>query len=272
MTSHDVVAIARRQLGIRAIGHTGTLDPFATGLLVLVVGAATRLARFVSGRAKTYRAEARLGFATSTDDFTGEPLGEPWSGSWPSESAVVGALENLVGTVRQRPPNFSAKLVDGVRSYRLARQGAAVALAEVEVTIASLRLRSYRPPLVEFDADVGAGTYLRSIARDLGQGLGVGAHLTGLRRERVGGFAVSDAVPLDQVAPGIAMVPVLQLVDDLPRVEVSPGEVVAVRHGRPIGTAEGEAPVALVEGGDLIAIAEPKAGRWQPVVVLNGAG
>jgi tRNA pseudouridine55 synthase len=272
MTSHDVVAIARRRLGTRSVGHTGTLDPFATGLLVLVVGSATRLARFVTGGFKRYRAEARLGLATTTDDLTGEPVGDPWLGDWPDLDRVTAALAGMEGTVPQRPPSFSAKLVEGVRSYRRARRGDAVALAEVEVTIAELRVVEYRPPTLVFEALVGAGTYLRSIARDLGEALGTGAHLTALRRERVGRFEVKNAVPPELLAADGPLIPPIDLIVEMPRLEVSEEDVDAVRHGRQVQSADAGSPItALVHRGGLVAIAEPRGGRWQPIIVLRGA-
>ncbi|MEZ4584951.1 MAG: tRNA pseudouridine(55) synthase TruB [Gemmatimonadales bacterium] len=199
VTSHDVVAQARRLFSTRSIGHTGTLDPFATGLLVLVIGRATRLARFVEAGRKTYLAEARLGVATRTDDLTGEPIGQEWTGGWPSRDAVEAELGALEGRHDQRPPAYSAKRRDGERSYARARRGEAVALEPVPVEIDELELLEWSPPLVGFRAVVGPGTYVRAIARDLGERLGTGAHLTALRRTRVGSFRVEDAHRLDRL-------------------------------------------------------------------------
>ena len=199
ITSHDVVATVRRRFRIKAVGHTGTLDPFATGLLVMVLGGATRLARFVEAERKVYLASARLGVATATDDLTGELLGGPWSGAWPDAGRVQVALAALEEQGTQRPPAFSAKSVDGVRSYARARRGEAVVLEPVPVVIERLALLTFEPPVVTFRATVGPGTYIRAIARDLGERLGTGAHLESLRREAVGRFEVSAAVPLDQL-------------------------------------------------------------------------
>jgi tRNA pseudouridine55 synthase len=201
LTSHDVVARVRKLFHTRAVGHTGTLDPFATGLLVLVLGAATRLARWAERRRKVYRATVRLGQTTTTDDLTGALVSERTPGEWPSLEAVGKALAALTGLQQQRPPAYSAKLIGGVRSYRLARRGgggrgAAVEPAPVAVTVHRLVLVEYRPPLVTLRAEVSPGTYLRAVGRDLGEALGTGAHLTELRREQVGSWRVDEAHPL----------------------------------------------------------------------------
>jgi tRNA pseudouridine55 synthase len=283
MTSHDVVAIVRRRLGLAAVGHTGSLDPFATGLLVLVLGPATRLARFVAGDPKRYRATARLGWSTTTDDGTGDPVGEPWSGPWPTIDRVERALATMVGTVLQRPPAYSAKKIAGVRSYRLARGAARPEPASVEVRIDALVVEGYDPPWLELTAIVGPGTYVRSIARDLGRLLGTGAHLTALRRERSGPFDLSLATPLDRVDARTPCLPPLALLGSMPRVVISAEEAQALRHGRSIaggpvgaagspgGGAETDSTSALVLESELVAIGRPEAGRWHPVVVL-GAG
>ena len=269
ITSHDVVATVRRRFRIKAVGHTGTLDPFATGLLVMVLGGATRLARFVEAERKTYLASARLGVATATDDLTGEPLGGPWSGAWPDAGRVQVALAALEEQGTQRPPAFSAKSVDGVRSYARARRGEAVVLEPVSVVIERLALLTFEPPMVTFRATVGPGTYLRAIARDLGERLGTGAHLESLRRESVGRFEVAAAVPLDQLTGNEVLVPPADLLP-FGRVEVTADEVVRLRRGQRVGSAAvGRA--ALVHAGGLIAVGEEQDGQWQPVVVLAAA-
>jgi tRNA pseudouridine55 synthase len=184
MTSHDVVAQVRRLFRTRAVGHTGPLDPFATGVLVLVFGRATRLARFVEAETKTYVAEARLGLETTTGDATGDPVGDGWRGPWPAPQAVRAALQPVGAAPLQLPPAFSAKRVGGRRSHDLARRGEAVTLAPVAVRIDRLDVLSYAPPTVGFEAVVGPGTYIRAVARDLGRALGTGAHLVALRRHR----------------------------------------------------------------------------------------
>lgn len=234
MTSHDVVAIVRRRLATRAVGHTGTLDPFATGLLVLVVGAATRLARFVSAAAKEYHAEARLGVATTTDDRTGEPIGLPWAGEWPSREEVVRAIGKLTGRIEQVPPGYSAKSVAGVRSYRRARAGTDEPLAPVAVVVNRFDLVEYRPPVLRFSVEVGSGTYVRALARDLGRLLGTGAHLTELRRTVVGGFRAKDGCQPDEVVAASVLSP-LRLLGEMMRVDLRLEEAAAVRQGRQVG-------------------------------------
>lgn len=269
MTSHDVVATVRRRFKTRAVGHTGTLDPFATGLLVMVLGGATRLARFVEAGRKTYLAEATLGRATDTDDRTGETTGEVWTGPWPDAGTVASALAGLEGAVEQRPPAYSAKSVDGVRSYARARRGESVVLAPVPVVIEGLELLGYEPPIVRFRATVGTGTYIRAIARDLGERLGIGACLESLRRETVGRFTVADAVALDRLTGNEALVPPADLVP-FPRIEVTADDALRLRRGqRVMGAGGGSA--ALVHEGELIAVGEERDGQWQPVVVLAAA-
>jgi tRNA pseudouridine55 synthase len=270
LTSHDAVQRVRRALRTRQAGHTGTLDPFATGLLVVLVGRATRLARFVESEAKTYLATARLGVRTDTDDLTGTVIAErPVAGM--SLDRLREALAGFAGAQRQRPPAYSAKHVGGERSYRLARRGAAVEPAETTVTVHRIELVAWEPPAVTFRATVSPGTYLRAIGRDLGDRLGVGGHLTALRREAIGGLRVEDAVPLDAVGPNDLLRPA-RVLGHLPAVELDPVAKAAVVHGRPV-TIEGvggdlSAPVVLLVGDELVAVARPEAGRLQPTVVL----
>ena len=275
-TSHDVVARVRRVFGIRSVGHTGTLDPFATGLLVLLLGRATRLARFVEAAPKTYRAVARLGVRTETDDRTGAPLGEPADPGGLSEPRVREAVAGLAGARRQRPPAYSAKHVGGVRSYGLARRGRAVELAEVPVTVHRIELLEWRPPDVTFRATVSAGTYLRALARDLGDALGVGGHLVELRRESIGRLSVEDAVPLDRVAPDTPLVPLRIVLGDLAAVALDDAEQAAVRHGRTVAdrwaaSRTEDERVALLGAGDVVAVARAERGLLRPMVVLEGA-
>jgi tRNA pseudouridine55 synthase len=270
LTSHDAVQRVRRALRTRQAGHTGTLDPFATGLLVVLVGRATRLARFVESEAKTYLATARLGVRTDTDDLTGTVIAErPVAGM--SLDRLREALAGFAGAQRQRPPAYSAKHVGGERSYRLARRGAAVEPAETTVTVHRIELVAWEPPAVTFRATVSPGTYLRAIGRDLGDRLGVGGHLTALRREAIGRLRVEDAVPLDAVGPNDLLRPA-RVLGHLPAVELDPVAKAAVVHGRPV-TIEGvggdlSAPVVLLAGDELVAVARPEAGRLQPTVVL----
>ena len=270
LTSHDAVQRVRRALRTRQAGHTGTLDPFATGLLVVLVGRATRLARFVEPQPKTYLATARLGARTDTDDLTGAVLEEaPVEGL--SGERVREALAGFLGEQRQRPPAYSAKHVGGERSHRLARRGAMVEPPETTVTVHRIEPVAWDPPSLTFRATVSAGTYLRAIARDLGERLGVGAHLTALRREAIGGLRVEDAVALDRVAPE-ALLPPARVLRHLPAVELDPTARAAVVHGRAV--ADGGAveqtggPVMLVSGAELVAVARPEQGWLKPTVVL----
>jgi tRNA pseudouridine55 synthase len=270
ITSHDAVQRVRRVFRTRAVGHTGTLDPFATGLLIALVGRATRLARFVEGQPKTYLAEARLGFATDTDDLTGTPLAEPVPVEV-STAAVREALEAFRGRQDQRPPAFSAKHVGGERSHRLARRGAAVELRPVPVEVTDIELLELAGDCVRFRVTVSAGTYVRAIARDLGERLGCGAHLVALRRERIGRLAVDDAVSLDTLGPETPLLPPQAVLPDLPLRALDAAEADDVRHGRPIPGGAEAGTVGLVRDGTLLAIGEAADGMTQPRVVLEGA-
>lgn len=268
-TSHDVVARARRLFRLKAIGHTGTLDPFATGLLILVFGGATRLARWAERHSKSYRADLRLGIVTDTDDRTGAVVSEQTPEAWPTRRQVEAAMAGLTGPQLQRPPAYSAKRIEGERSHRVARRGGNPQPEPVEVTVLSFELLEYAPPMLSFRADVSAGTYIRGLARDLGERLGTGAHLTGLRRERIGPWRVEQATPLGHLTGSEALLPARSLVGELPPVALSPEELVAVGHGRVVsrdGPTQGEA--ALLDGDRLVAVARAVPSGWHPVVVL----
>ncbi len=277
MTSHDVVERVRRALGTRAAGHTGTLDPFATGLLVVLVGRATRLARFVERRSKTYLATVRLGVRTDTDDLTGRIIQTSEGGESVDPARVVEALGEFLGTRPQRPPEYSAKHVGGERSYQKARRGEVVQLEPVNVTVSRLEVLECRPPDVTFRVVVSAGTYIRAIARDLGERLGLGAHLSGLRREAIGSLRVEEAVSLEQLSRG-ALIPPRMVLGDMPTVDLDAEALDAVSHGRAVVDAGGAAgqrgsgvDVALMMGGELIAIARAEGGLLRPTVVLQVA-
>lgn len=273
MTSHDVVQRVRRVLGIRAAGHTGTLDPFATGLLVVLLGRATRLARFVETQSKTYVATARLGISTDTDDLTGRVIEASDAAGRLSEEQVAASLAAFLGAQRQRPPQYSAKHVGGERSYAKARRGELVELPDATVTVYRIELLEFQAGLVTFRAEVSAGTYIRALARDLGGRLGVGAHLTTLRREAVGFLRVEDSVPLDQLGPD-AVVSARSVLGDLPTVELDQTARRAVVHGRAVedsGTAgprDSGVAVALLGDGELVAVARAENGWLHPSVVL----
>ena len=199
-TSHDVVAKARRITGQRRIGHTGTLDPMATGLLVLCLGRATRLVEYMTGHAKRYTGIVALGRTTTTDDAEGETLAESAVPQLDGDR-VEHALSLFRGPIQQRPPAFSALKLQGKRAYQLARAGAAPVLSERPVTIHALlgRVTSRDAIAIAIEVECSAGTYIRSLARDLGEELGCGAHLAALRRTRAGNFDVADAVTLDEL-------------------------------------------------------------------------
>jgi len=235
-TSHDVIDRVRAALGEKRAGHTGTLDPFATGVLPVCLGKATRLARFLAAGDKQYRATVRLGFATSTDDLLGEPLGPPRDVRV-DRAAVDEACRGLIGPLMQVPPAFSAKRVGGRRMYALARQGVAVERAPAPVTIASLEVIDLRDRDVEIEVRCSPGTYVRAIARDLGEALGVGGHLTALRRTRSGAFGLESAVTLDDVRDHgrERILPLGALLPDLPAARVGDRGAQALRHGRDLG-------------------------------------
>ncbi|MBA3317357.1 MAG: tRNA pseudouridine(55) synthase TruB [Gemmatimonadales bacterium] len=237
------------------------------------MGRATRLARFVGPQPKTYLATARLGARTDTDDLTGA-LVEESAVDGLSEEQVFAALASFAGEQRQRAPAYSAKHIGGERSHRLARRGLAVEPPEASVTVHRIEPVGWVSPALTFRATVSAGTYLRSIARDLGTRLGVGGHLTALRREAIGGLRVEDAVTLDRVTRD-SLLPVLQVLRHLPAVELDPEARAAVLHGRAV--ADGEAAgrsggvVALLQGSELVAVARAEDGWLKPTVVLGDA-
>ena len=276
-TSHDIVAAARRALRERRIGHTGTLDPFATGLLLLCVGPATRLAEYLTGMDKRYEGVARLGVRTDTLDATGAVTGE--DAGWASLSAgeIRAAFEAEVGTRLQQPPAYSAKKVDGRRAYELAREGAAVQPDPVEVTIRWLEVTAIDGPLVRFALECSSGTYVRAVARDAGERLGVGAHLTALRRTAIGRFGVEGALPLerleDPAAVAAALISPLEALGHLPVAEVDDGATRRLANGQAVeapeasGRGAGEARgglVAVASGGALVAVAERDGGLLRP--------
>jgi tRNA pseudouridine55 synthase len=290
-TSHDVVDRVRRALGERRVGHTGTLDPFATGVLVVCVGQGTRLVRFLAEGDKVYRATVRLGFATSTDDLLGEALAPPRPLA-ADLAAVRAAAAPLTGALMQVPPAFSAKRVDGQRLYALARQGVAVERAPVAVTVHALAVTSLEGDRAEMEVRCSPGTYVRALARDLGERLGVGGHLVALRRTSSSGFGLEHALPADALDARAreALRPLSAVLTGLPAVTVGGEGLAAVRHGRVLAADRvlagfpGAAPAAryrvLSEDGALLALAVPRGfdaadgvpggPALQPDVVLVG--
>jgi tRNA pseudouridine55 synthase len=271
-TSHDVVAIARRALGERRIGHTGTLDPFATGLLLLCIGNATRIAEYLTALPKTYEATLRLGQTTDTDDLTGEVIASNDALGDVDEDAVRAAFAAQMGTIRQIPPRYSAKKVAGRRMYESARAGDEVERTPVEVTISGIDVTRIAPPEVDFTVDCSSGTYIRAIARDVGETLGIGAHLTALRRTRIGVFDVRAAIGLDDLADRAAVQRILlapaAALAHLPAVVLGDDAVAAIGNGRAVDAPTDLAaagPIRLMsEGGALLAIAERRADTLQP--------
>lgn len=199
ITSHDVVQLARRAYGEKSIGHLGTLDPFATGLLMLLLGRSTRLATFIVTEPKIYEATIRFGTETDTDDSTGAPSREA---PLPPEGAVRAAIPGLTGVFSQVPPAYSAKSVNGTRSYSAARKGLSLDLVPVQIEVAGWEIRDERDDEMDVVITCGTGTYIRALARDLGRAVSSAAHLAALRRVRAGSFTVSEAVSIDDLRAG----------------------------------------------------------------------
>ena len=294
-TSHDVVAFVRRALKVDRAGHTGTLDPLATGLLIVLVGSATRLAQFLATDEKEYVADVRLGVATPTydaaslDEGVRRPIADD---QWPMDADVEAVLQKFRGSFLQTPPPYSAKKIASVPAYEKARKNQPLALEPVSVTVRELeRLgpstigdRSSDTGRIRLRVTASAGFYVRSLAHDIGHALGCGAHLETLRRTRVGRFRVEDALTLDRVeSEGMArLTPPTSLLGHMPAVTVTEHGVRRVAHGNPIGPdvisvsdpdASGrvDGPVRLIDvAGTLLAVAERRpGGLLQPFVVLG---
>jgi tRNA pseudouridine55 synthase len=317
-TSHDVVRRVRRAIGERRVGHTGTLDPGASGVLPLVLGRATRLARFLSASDKTYEAIVRLGVETETYDSAGERVGHPYAGRMPAREEIDRALDSFRGTFAQQPPAYSAKKIAGVRSYDLARAQATAgqlfssgagappparstppALPAPVTVTATVEILNYGGDVLTLHVDCSAGFYVRSLAHDLGERLGTGAHLVALRRTRSGELTLADAIPLetlerDAEAVRATLVPPGRMLPGLAAVRLTDEGARRARHGRDLGPADvvterlaAHAPSGLVaacapvahtgkyirlldQAGDLVGVAEPAAtpGLLHPAVVL----
>lgn len=247
-TSHDVVAALRRLLRTRQIGHFGTLDPFATGVLPLSVGKGTRFAQFYLKSRKAYQGKIRFGYATDTYDATGRPASERATPSL-DHIALERVFREFTGRLMQIPPPFSAKRVDGVRAYELARQRKPVALAPVDVEIYALELLSVSADLVSFAVECSGGTYVRSLAHDVGQRLGCPAHLAGLRRTAVAEFSENRAVTLEKLEASVRegeletwRVPLEALLPECPELVVRGREEMSVRHGHAFELAQAFRP------------------------------
>ena len=299
-TSHDVVEAVRRILGFRQVGHLGTLDPLATGVLVLLLGRATRFAQFYAGRRKRYECGFRFGFATDTYDADGTPLG-PDTNPHLSKEELERRAAGLTGKFLQTPPPFSAKKIQGRPAHELARQQKPVELKPVEIEVFEFRLVGVEGPRARFAVECAAGTYIRSLAHDMGMQLGCGAHLAEIVRTAVGEFTLDRAISLDDFARAAQsgqaaqwIVPLGNLLTELPRVSVLPIVERRVRHGSRFQVALSQvqagrheipqgAPAQLDSGAwkparlrvfnqqdQLIAIAEAVVPRtYQPVLVLE---
>lgn len=276
-TSHDVVARVRRLAGTRKVGHAGTLDPMATGVLVLGVGRATRLLGHVAAHDKVYDATIRLGQSTVTDDAEGEITGGAPASSL-DEAEIRAVTSRLTGEIDQVPSAVSAVKVDGRRSYARVRAGEDVELAARRVRIDQLDVRGMRRPdaeLLDLDVTVScsSGTYVRALARDLGAALGVGGHLTALRRTRVGAFDLSTARTLNDLAGEFIVLPLADAVRSVfPARVVGEDEAVAVRHGRPLPlTGEVGLTGVFDAAGAVLALMEPRGGSLRVVVGFTGS-
>lgn len=295
-TSHDIVACVRRTLSLKKVGHLGTLDPLATGVLPLVVGRATRLASLLAGASKQYDAVIRLGLITDTYDITGTVVGgadaprpdatsAEIDGLQPSPGTIAHAAAGFVGSYPQRPPPFSAKKIDGVRAYDLARRRQPVEVTPAQVTVEALTVLSIDGPRVRCRIACSSGFYIRSLAHDLGDALGCGGCLETLRRERHGPFNLQAAVPLAQIVEKSAwvatqFVPMGSLLPSIPAVVVSDQGARRVAHGNPLRVAD-MVPAAglplpnagrvrvLDERGRLLAVADRRGdGTLHPKIVL----
>ncbi len=280
-TSHDVVARVRRIAGEKSVGHLGTLDPMATGVLPLVLGSFTRLAQFYNQADKRYEGSICFGWATNTYDAEGEPAGLAQPVQLTLDQVRVAAAR-FVGLIQQIPPPFSAKKVDGVPAYKLARKGQEVELKPKEVEVKELEILAWNGTQAQFKAWVSSGTYLRSLAHDLGLILGPGAHLAELQRTAVREFVIKEAHSLEDLEQAAATNTLDQLflhprmvLPEFPAVTATPESAARIRHGSAVNLPEfSQAPTVRVFAGqrELLAIARRVAGTlFQPKVVLQGA-
>jgi tRNA pseudouridine55 synthase len=282
-TSHDIVAIVRRQLGVKRVGHTGTLDPFASGLLLVCVGTATRLVEYFHALPKTYEATIVLGDRRDTDDLTGEQVAR--SDRWEdlSRADVARGLAKFLGSSEQIPPDYSARQVGGRRAYDAARQGDPLELEPRPIEVFDIELLAWSPPSVAVALTVSTGTYIRAIARDLGEDLGCHAHLSRLRRARIGPFDVEDASsPADLNPTGSGLISPLDAVGWMPQRVLEDFEIVDISTGRavPVGDLRisseaappgAGAPIAVSAGGELAAIAIRDGDVLKPTKVFCAA-
>jgi tRNA pseudouridine55 synthase len=270
ITSHDVVAIVRRVVGSQRVGHTGTLDPFATGLLVVLISRGTRLIPYIDGEPKVYDATIRFGAETDTDDATGETIRES---EVPDDRAIEVAVAQLTGAIDQVPPSYSAKKVAGTRAYAAARRGVALDLDPSRITVHRWELGSRAGADLAARVTCGGGTYIRALARDLGRLTNSAAHLATLRRVQSGCFLVDDAYTLAQLRAGdFKMQPLRDAIPSIPTRRLAEPELTRVLHGNAI-VANGEplaSRVALIDDEKaLVAIAEREGDALRPKLVLR---
>jgi tRNA pseudouridine55 synthase len=267
VTSHDVVDVVRRGLATRKVGHAGTLDPMATGLLLIGVGRATRLLRFLGALPKTYEGSMRLGIETTTLDADGDVVRE--TGVDVTDAQVGDAMRALVGESLQRPPAYSAVKVGGRKLYEAAREGERLEAEPRPIRVDVFDLLSYEAPDITFRVTCSGGTYVRVLASDVGAALSCGAHLIALRRTAIGPYSIDDAVAPDRAGEPL---PLDAAVGHLPRLDLDAEEAVAASHGRPLGPAGLTGPYGVFgPDGLLIGVYEDDGPRARPQVILAPA-
>lgn len=277
LTSHDVVQVIRKGTNIRRAGHTGTLDPRASGVLVVLVGPAVRLSEYVSASDKRYQAIMRLGATTDTYDEEGSVMSS--SPVEITEEQFETALKQFIGEIEQVPPPYSAVKVNGKKAYEMAREGEEVELAPRIINVYNLELLEWAPPEAVIDVYCSSGTYVRSLANDLGKSLGCGAHLVGLRRTKSGRFTLRDAVPLRKLRDSFDqgdwyqyLIPAAEALSDWPAVELDAPQMDAIRHGHRIPSVPGSTGWArgVSQQGELVALLlnDDATSEWQPKKVL----
>jgi tRNA pseudouridine55 synthase len=277
LTSHDVVQIVRKGTNIRRAGHTGTLDPRASGVLVILIGPAVRLSEFVSASDKRYQAVIRLGQTTDTYDADGHVTST--SPVDITEEQFENALKQFIGEIEQVPPPYSAVKVKGRKAYEMAREGEEVNLQPRKIQVYNLDLLEWAPPEAVIDVYCSSGTYVRSLAHDMGEALGCGAHLVGLRRTKSGRFTLRDAVPLRKLRETFDngtwyqyLIPAAEALSDWPAIELSQTQVEDVRHGHriPADPEKGKMVRGISEQGELVALLEldTTTNEWQPKKVF----
>jgi tRNA pseudouridine55 synthase len=268
-TSHDVVARIRRLAGVRRVGHAGTLDPMATGVLVVGIGQATRLLGHLCTSDKDYDATIRLGVATTTDDADGEPL-RTRDASSVTTAALDAAVRELTGDLRQVPSAVSAIKVDGIRAYTRVRRGETVELAARPVRVERFEILARRDDDVDVQVTCSSGTYVRALARDLGEALGVGGHLRVLRRTRVGSFVIADARTLERLEDDLTVVPLAAAVEQaFTTLVVTEEQARRIGHGQRLILDLPDAPTGvLAPDGRVVALVEDRDGVAQPLCVF----